>query len=102
MRHLFVLAMHLEIKSIMQTNTIEMESRALTPVRNMATRDNKGDFSVGTVSSVRAADKTAQSDDGHSPHNHLSASSDMREVGYSSLTPTYIVDLGKLKDCELN
>jgi hypothetical protein len=68
--------MPLEIKLIAQTNTTEMESRALTPVRNMATRGDKGDFSVGTVSSVRAAgpsifstqciglDKTAKSDDG--------------------------------------
>jgi hypothetical protein len=31
---------------------------------------------------------------GRSPHNHLSAFSDLREAGYSSLTPTTIVDLG--------
>jgi hypothetical protein len=39
---------------------------------------------------------------GRSPHNHLSTSSHMREAGYSSLTSTSIVDLVKLKDCELN
>jgi hypothetical protein len=38
-----------------QTNTIEMASRALTPVRNMAAKGAKGDLSMGMISSMRAA-----------------------------------------------